>query len=1055
MSARLNLAQLVPFFACSLLGISGAKAPAQETVRSQAVVNFTFDEETGPAKEAAAAGQTADEGKLINDPARVASPFWNQKGKKALQLDAARQQYIEIADGPDVDRPDALTISLLFVNLHDPADATYHGLIAKRGTVDGKVQTNYGVNFSQQADTLQVYLSDGTGYKIAHYSTQAAIPVRKLTFLTVTCQVADAPGADADTDADDVRIQLFSNGEIVKPKAAPNGIIDGNSAWITDVNPAGLVNTLPVTIGRSEGPAGEYVSGVVDEFSLFSTALKAEQVQRLFLEVAGANVRELIAQDGPAPSKAPVLAALSQPGVQIGQPTAVTISGTDLGPNPQLIFPLPSVKLDVTTAEPNRLVVHVTAPADVVPGSYPLWVSTANGISRPLTLVLDRLTQSPMPASGPATPSPVPAAYFGSLTGGAQPKVYLAGKKGQRLVADVELKRLGGAANPVLEIKSAQGTPLAIAWGHRSLRGDARAETVLPRDGVYAVELHDLVYNAPGQSVFRLKIGDLKLMDAAFPPVAAAGQFTVEPIGAGFTPADKWTASLGLLAETRFGMISLPGNVLVDGSIPMVRIAPSTEVLEAATADGQLQTVNALFTEPDGVAAGINGRLQKQGERDRYLLNVTPGQKLRFTLQTQSISSSVEGEITLMQHPQGNVLAMTGEQPALADASLEFAVPADQKQIVVSIRDLLNRGDARSFYRLEISPSGRPGFELLVTSPVVDLPENGTSPVELQVTRTGYDGPIQLKVSGDPNVTAIPAQLAAGVTGKTLIRLSRQGKPAAGTLPLIRLIGETVGVTPAVVSIAKIASGASVPAYAETLAVGLPPSGGFTIELPALPATVFRGVTAEIPVTVKRQPGSPAADKPIRFSLLTTETPRLIQPNNPNSGKFPMVSLTASLLLDAGAEQSTLKLLAPAEAAEPALDVLIRAEAIVHAYSDRGLGTAYSPPQRVQIQTAVAPKPDDPTLAIVSDSDHRLTGQLQRTAGFAGPVEVTLVGLPGGYQVTPAMVPGDQAAFAIVVKGPKLAQETPLANVKLRVTSQGALLLPEQPVSVKAVPPAK
>src|SRR5262245_15823916 len=131
-------------FLALLIGLATQLA-AQETIRSKATINFTFDEDNGPAKDTASVGQAADDGKLINDPPRGPSPFWNHSGKKALQLDAAKQQFVEIADSPDVDRPDALTFSLLFVNLQEPNDGSYHGLIAKRGSVDGKVLTNFGI----------------------------------------------------------------------------------------------------------------------------------------------------------------------------------------------------------------------------------------------------------------------------------------------------------------------------------------------------------------------------------------------------------------------------------------------------------------------------------------------------------------------------------------------------------------------------------------------------------------------------------------------------------------------------------------------------------------------------------------------------------------------------------------------------------------------------------------------------------------------------------------------------------------------------------------------
>ena len=88
----------------------------------------------------------------------------------------------------------------------------------------------------------------------------------------------------------------------------------------------------------------------------------------------------------------------------------------------------------------------------------------------------------------------------------------------------------------------------------------------------------------------------------------------------------------------------------------------------------------------------------------------------------------------------------------------------------------------------------------------------------------------------------------------------------------------------------------------------------------------------------------------------------------------------------------------------------------------------------------------------MAESDHKITGQLQRTAGFSGPVEVTLVGLPGDYVIQGATMAADQDKFEIMVKGPKVAAETPVANIKLRITSAGNLLVAEMPVNLKVVP---
>lgn len=1023
-----------------------------EPVRPKGVVNFTFDEESGPAKDSATAGQVADEGKLINDPVRVSSPFWNQTAKKAIQLDAARQQYIEIADSADVDGPSAVAFGLFVVNLAEPTDATYHGLVAKRGTENTRASTNYGINFQMQADNFQVYIHDGTNYKVVTYSAKEALPYRKLVYLTATFEVADAPKQDDDTDVDDLKIMLYANGEPLTPKTSPTGYIDGKQGWIKDVAVAGLVNNLPVTIGRSE-VAGEYLSCVVDEFTLFQAALNPAQVKKLFLEVAGANVAELIAQDKPIPAVVPVIGSLSQPGLQIGQTTQLIVNGSDLGPNPVAVFPVPGVTFAVADGSaPNRLVLNVTVPPTTPAGIFPFWVRSQIGISKSVALALDRLPQVPAGSSAPDKPATLPAAFYGNLAGGQQQRIYFAGTKGQRIVADVELKRLGGPSNPVVEIKSPEGTPIEIGWGHSSLKGDARAERVLPKDGVYSVELHDLTFNAPGQNPFRLKIGDLKIVDAVLPVAMGAGPVDVQPVGSGFAPGTRVTGQFAVPVESRLGLLALPAESGIVAALPSMPVSLGTEIVEAPrAADGSPQQVDATFAAP-GKPVAISGVIAAKGEQDRYLLNVTPGMGLRFTLQADSLNSPLESELKILGHPAGNLLAASSDQPVIGDLTLDFGVPAGVSQIQVQVRDLFGRGSPRSFYRLVIEPAGKPSYSLMLNTPTINLPEDGSAMMELQVTRAGYAGPIRLSVAGDNSIIVSPNEIPANMQGKVLLRLVRAGKPAEGIAPLLRIVGESVGVEPAIKSTAKLLTGVIAPTFIDTMAVGTTPSSGLSLDLQQLPAVLYRGLSVEIPLTIKRQAGQPSSTVPVKLSLDSTEPVRKRDNNNPAAGNFPVVSASPKMIQPGEPEQSSIKLTVPVEVAEPVIDFVVKAEATPHAYSERVLATAYSQPFRAEIKSAVAPKVDDPTLAVVAELEHKVTGQLQRIAGFTGPVEATVVGLPAEYMVQAATIAGDQDKFAITIKAPKVAAETPVANVKLRITSAGNLLVAEIPVNMKVVP---
>ena len=249
--------------------VSAAAADDVPAVRSQAVVNLTFDEASGQALDSAAVGAAKDNGLLQNGILRVKSPFWNQSVGKALVLDAASRQFVQIADSPDVDRADAVSFGMFFVNQHPATDTAFHGVVAKRD--DSKQITNYGINYAANIDTLQHYINDGCGYKTWTYSMNAVVGHRRPAYLTAVFEVGDAPPPDADEDKDDVLLRLYINGQPVKPKGRSCGTVLVNDVWLTDVKVANLLNDTPLTLGSSS-PTSEYTSCLIDEFSLFAKA---------------------------------------------------------------------------------------------------------------------------------------------------------------------------------------------------------------------------------------------------------------------------------------------------------------------------------------------------------------------------------------------------------------------------------------------------------------------------------------------------------------------------------------------------------------------------------------------------------------------------------------------------------------------------------------------------------------------------------------------------------------------------------------------------------------
>ena len=178
-------------------------------------------------------------------------------------LDSGRKQFVQIADSGDVDRPDALTISFFFLSLHNADDSASHGICAKRIDQKEQTSTNFGINYVPKTDTFQVYLNHGSGFRVAAYSAGEVLGSRRRVFLTATLERGDAPAPDDDTEADDIRVRLFANGKQVKPTKVTEASLTDSDAWITDVDPAKLLNDTPLTLGATNA-ASEFTSGVLN-----------------------------------------------------------------------------------------------------------------------------------------------------------------------------------------------------------------------------------------------------------------------------------------------------------------------------------------------------------------------------------------------------------------------------------------------------------------------------------------------------------------------------------------------------------------------------------------------------------------------------------------------------------------------------------------------------------------------------------------------------------------------------------------------------------------------
>ncbi|MGE3315295.1 MAG: LamG-like jellyroll fold domain-containing protein [Planctomycetaceae bacterium] len=994
--------------AVGALGLAlSTPAFAAGPIRANAVVDVTFDEASGNAVATVPGTDQKYEAVLQNGASRASSPFWNQTGKQSLILDGAKKQFAELRDIPRLDRPDAVSLSFYFLSLHDAADDAFHGLVAKR-SADNR-GTNYGINFHPKGNVFQVYVNDGRGFKSAVYSASQVVGTRRLVHLTATFAVGDAPGADADANPDDVLIRLFANGDPLTPVSVLGGAASGRDAWLTDLFVPGLLNDVPVTIGAST-PGSEYTSGLFDEFQIFPRALSESEAAQLFVEVAGENGRELarreLASAGLSQATPPLINSVSPAGLQVGAMTRLTVSGQILGETPRIEIPLANVKQTVVDgSNAGQLIVDVALPADAATGYFPINVVSGAGVSNSLPIVIDKLPQRAAAETSVEKMAQLPGAFTGVLSGSEQAKVYFNASAGQTFAVEVETRRLGAALDPVVEVKSASGAPLVIEWGRASNRGDVRTEFTAPADGFYFVELHDLSYNAPGANPYRIRIGEAAVIDRAPSPLG--------PVQVG------------------------------------------TEIAEAQPADNNLQPVDAKFAAHKHLPVVVTGTIETAGDEDRYLVDVTPGQPLSLSLATRSLSSALDGELVVLKHPEGTMLAGSEERADNPDPGLEFAVPADVKQVQLLVRDLHRAGGPQFRYRIRIVPPGQPDFRLSLAAPRVNVPQNGSILAEMQVDRVGYGGPIKLRVEGDDSVTIAPAQLPAeGGNRKALVTLSST-KSSPGVMRRIRIVAESEGLNPPIQRTVVVGSGVEprIPGFADQIPMGIMPAPPLKLALASAPPVLLKGLesTAQLAIAAEGD----TATQNLRISLVSTEPDRRVDNNNPAAGNRAKIAAVPNQILPAGVKDQAVRIDVPLDVAEPAIDVVVKAEVIPHAYAQNYLATLYSAPVRLQVQNAVTVNFDGATFQLAAGAEGKVKGKIVRTAPFAGPVDLALGGLPEGYKTAAVTIPADKDTFELSVTAPAEKEAKSLPNLPVAIATAGRSL-GSQNIELKIAPaPAK
>ena len=445
----------------------------------------------------------------------------------------------------------------------------------------------------------------------------------------------------------------------------------------------------------------------------------------------------------------------------------------------------------VPLVEIDAAVLLVEIDADAPPGLYPLRVVTEDGISNALLFRVDTLpevSERSLRDSGGADEAPrikqLPVVINGTLDGAERDQFRFRAPAGERIVLEVEARRVGSAIDPALRLLDAGGDEIAFNQEAAGIDVDARLDWQAPEDGgEFVVEVHDARFSEQTRNFYRLKMiaaSEYEYAEALFPLGARRGEETRFELSGGTIAA---TREMTHTADTAgdFDVVGpVPGAAAKSSGLPFpVVVGSHPEVHESET-----DTVEAL-----SLPVVVNGRLELHGEVDQYRIAAEPGKKLLIEVQGGALRSSDLFGVLTVTTPDGEYLASSGDEipdpdtfrllsptATAFDPWVVIEAPEGVDTLHVTVEDLVGRGGPRFGYRMTATENG-PDFELRLSTAQMSLNAGASKPIQVGAVRRGFLGPIRLYVEDPPaGIEARDGWISEEVRDLDRRSLSREGR---------------------------------------------------------------------------------------------------------------------------------------------------------------------------------------------------------------------------------------------------------------------------------------
>lgn len=705
-----------------------------------------------------------------------------------------------------------------------------------------------------------------------------------------------------------------------------------------------------------------------------------------------------------AVAASPNLASILPRGAQRGGEIEVTFNGERLDDAQELLIYEPGIEVAAFTIVNDK---QVKATLKIAPectlGTKHMRVRCATGMSGLRTFSVGALPSVADTEPNNEFKAPQPIAMNvtvdGTVPGEDVDYFVVEAKQGERLTAELEGIRLGDALfDGYVAILNEARFELAASDDAALGYQDGIASVKVPADGKYIIQIRDSSYRGPGNSHYRLHVGNFPRPMGVVPAGGKPGEkLAVRFLGD--VDGEKTQEVQLPTAETpRFGVFAQDERG-ISPSGNLFRISALDNVIEQEPNEAIAQATKGPFP------AAFNGVIASAEDQDFFGFTATKGQVWDIAVYARRLRAELD-PVLVVFNAGGGAVASNDDANGSPDSALRFTVPADGEYFL-QVKDHLGRGGNAFHYRIEATPVtanlslGVNEFVQYV-EPKMAVPQGNRIPLLISATRRDVGGVIEFLGENLPaGVTVESFGMAANQNVAQVILAAAPDAPVAGKLA--NLVGKIVDPNNPLPPAGRVEQDVvlvrgqnNIPFWTEGvqgLPIAVAQKVPFTLQIIEPKVPLVQSGQMQLKIVAQREGDFKA---PIKVELM-------LNPTGVNSSREASIP--------EGQTETTILINAAGNAAVGESKISVRGEATV----GNGPVMVCSPFVNVRVSEPYL-KFTYEQAAVELGQETELVVKIENAHPFDGNAQVQLVGLPNKVTTTPTEINKDLKELIFKVK---------------------------------------